>query len=181
MRVSFLIRTLNEIADLPAAIERIEQQRGDFDTEIIVVDSGSDDGTREYAENHTLCELVPIAQSEWSWGSALNLGMSTASANYVVVISAHCLLYDDAFLQKATELLQSHELAAVYGRQYPILNNDPFEEYELAAWYPDKDYYPMSLETICAAEGIGVSNACCVVRKQIWEQVGYREELQSME
>ena len=177
-KVSFVIRTLNEVDSLPKTIRLINNLNGDFDKEIIVVDSGSTDGTIDAAIKEKNVIIVTIPQSEWSWGYSLNKGIESASGCYIVIISAHCYITSNDFLSNAIGLLESnHNTAAVYGKQKPIYGVDPFEEWELYSWYPDLDCYVMDDYT----KLIGVSNACCVLKKSVWVSVKFDEKAQSME
>ena len=74
MDVSIVIRTLNEATWLPALFDAIERQnlRG-LTCEIVLVDSGSTDGTLELAERNG-CRIVTIEKSQFTFGRSLNVG-----------------------------------------------------------------------------------------------------------
>ena len=52
MKVSIIIRTLNEEKYLPECLEAINRQNFEGKTEVIVVDSGSNDRTLEICADH---------------------------------------------------------------------------------------------------------------------------------
>ena len=174
--ISFVIRTLNEGLYLKDTLESISCQNND-NFEVIIVDSGSTDNTKEIASSFG-CKIVNIKKEEWSWGKALNLGISYAIYDNVCIISGHCILTNESFIDVAFQLLEQSNV--VYGRQVPIDNFDPFEEYELNAWYP-KSVKINNSELIKVGKGVGVSNACCILNKKIWFEFKYNETLQSME
>jgi rhamnosyltransferase len=138
VKVSFVIRTLNEVNSISRVINLINEIKGDFEKEIVVVDSGSTDGTISIASQYKNVVLLKIEPKEWSWGYSLNVGIERASGDYIVVISGHCYIAEDSFLEKSITLLsQNHNVAALYGKQKPIDGLDPFEEWELFSWYPN--------------------------------------------
>lgn len=179
--VSFIIRTLNEGKTIEETLQRIYQLNDNFTKEIIIVDSGSTDNTM-FIANKFDAIILSLPKDNWSWGRALNLGIEKSSGNYVVIISAHCFLSKKDFLTKSIELLRKDKkLAAVYGRQLPILNIDPFEEYELRYWFPDNQFYTMDFDQLNNGNGLGISNACCVLKKDAWLREKFDEQAQSLE
>jgi len=177
MRVSFIIRTLNEGKTLGEVLRRIHLLIGDFNKEIVIVDSGSKDNTLEIAKAYK-CKILTISPKNWSWGRALNEGIKNSSGEIVAIISGHCFITKKDFLIKACVLLENKNVAAVYGRQLPVEHTDPFEEYELFKWYPDIFLYVMNARN---KNFIGVSNACCVLKRKIWEKIKFNEEAKSLE
>ena len=178
VKVSFVIRTLNEVSSIGKVISLINELKGNFSKEIVIVDSGSTDGTVEVVSEHENVVLLKVEPKDWSWGYSLNLGVARAIGDYIVIISGHCYISEESFLEKSISLLeQNHKVAAVYGQQKPIDNFDPFEEWELFSWYPNMSLHimdnPKSL--------IGVSNACCVLKKVAWKLNSFDENAQSME
>src|SRR5690606_16368828 len=79
MDVSVVIRTLNEARHLRALLEGVRTQAyRDGRVELVVVDSGSTDGTLEIAREFE-ANVVHIAKEEFSFGRSLNLGCAVAS------------------------------------------------------------------------------------------------------
>jgi GT2 family glycosyltransferase len=59
---------------------------------------------------------------------------------------------------------------------------DPFEEFELHTWYPNESFFEMAFESINKRGGtIGISNACCVLKRNVWEKIKYDENTESLE
>jgi glycosyltransferase involved in cell wall biosynthesis len=175
-KVSFIIRTLNEGLHLESVLESISKQNYS-NYEVLIVDSGSEDDTLEIA-NAYQCKIINISASNWSWGRSLNLGIQNSCGDYICVISGHCILTDPEFINNACDALQRVDVA--YGSQEPIHGLDPFEEYELKQWYPDRSI-PNNDELVLAGKGVGVSNACAIFKKTVWEVIKFDEDLQSME
>lgn len=84
--ISFVIRTLNEAEHLEDLLQSIRAQEAkDLSSEIILVDSGSTDGTLSIAERHG-CVIHHIEREEFSFGRSLNLGCAAASGVVLVFI-----------------------------------------------------------------------------------------------
>ena len=180
IKVSFVIRTLNEAKTLEEVLRRIQLIQGPYNTEVVIVDSGSTDSTLQIAENYGT-KILTIPQEHWSWGRALNLGIGQSSGSVVCLLSGHCFIAQRDFLINSVPLLENAEVAAVYGKQLSIPDVDPFEEYELACWYPDLDYYRMNLDALRKSRAIGISNSCCILNKQAWLDTKFDENVESFE
>jgi len=178
--VSFVIRTLNEANSIKEVLNRIEKLSGKYRKEIIIVDSGSSDKTIEIAKKFKI-KIINIPKKEWSWGRALNIGIKNSSGKYIIIISGHCFITRTDFLEKSISIFKNQEIAAVYGQQLPIPYVNPFEEYELYIGYPNIEFKEMGFNEFKKWNYIGISNACCILRKNIWEKIRYNEKVESLE
>ena len=84
---SIVIRAYNEERHIGRLLEGIRQQTIK-DVEIILVDSGSTDGTVAIAESFG-ARIVHIPSAEFTFGRSLNLGIQAATREWVVIASAH--------------------------------------------------------------------------------------------
>ena len=97
--VSIVFRALNEERWFEDAIKACKSQKLDaLTSEIILVDSGSTDGTLGIAERQG-CNIRHIGKSEFTFGRSLNWGCEAAGGQYLVFISAHCIPTHDGWLQ----------------------------------------------------------------------------------
>ena len=78
MKVSIVVRAYNEIKHIGILLTGISQQN--YAAEVILVDSGSTDGTVEAAENFG-ATVVKIKPEDFSFGHALNIGCENASGD----------------------------------------------------------------------------------------------------
>lgn len=112
---SVIIRTFNEAKYLPALLESLgKQSYRDF--EIVVVDSGSLDGTREIAANYA-ATLLRIDSHDFTFGYSLNVGINAAAGKYSVLVSAHTLPVGEGWIGTLVGHLREEKTAMSFGRQ----------------------------------------------------------------
>jgi len=118
-KVSVVIPTLNAGPGFEQLLEKISAQEGDFDREVLVVDSGSTDGTDELARRYGAV-VHRIKRQEFDHGATRNLGISLARGEYVALTVQDAVPLDERWLAAMVENLERDErVAGVYGRQIP--------------------------------------------------------------
>lgn len=124
-KVSVVVPTLNAGPGFASLLERLLSQRGNFDLEILVVDSGSTDGTVELAEGFG-ATVHHTPATEFDHGSTRDLGVSLAAGEYVALLVQDAVPADDRWLAAMVEDLEADPLVAgVYGRQVPRPDSSP--------------------------------------------------------
>lgn len=114
--VSVVIRSLNEAKLLPQCLGQIQLQQINLPVEVILVDSGSTDGTLAIAESFG-CKVICIAQADFSFGRSLNVGIEQAAFSIVVAVSAHCIPAGKRWLERLVTPLLVGTSQMVYGSQ----------------------------------------------------------------
>jgi rhamnosyltransferase len=117
--VSTLIRVKNEAANIDQFLESLYQQTIFARTQVIILDSGSTDGTLEKVMSFpaSVCAIEP---QEFSFGSSCNLVCSLATGPILSLMSGHVALKSRKLLASACEALSAEgDLAAAYARQVP--------------------------------------------------------------
>ncbi len=89
-KVSFVLPVLNGGEDLKRLISVIQSQLGFREIEIVIVDSGSTDGSAEYAEKKG-AKVIRIKPEEFSHSGARNLGVQNSTGEYVVLMTQDAL------------------------------------------------------------------------------------------
>ena len=112
-RISVVIRCYNEVKHIGRLLVGIERQRN-RDVEIIVVDSGSTDGTLDVTA-HFPVTLLHIAPERFSFGRSLNIGCAAATGDVVVVCSAHVYPTHADWLDLLVAPFEDPAVAVVYG------------------------------------------------------------------
>ena len=173
MLASVIIRTYNESKHLGEVLRRLSRQDlGRSEFEVIVVDSGSTDGSREIAVESG-ARLVTIDKSEFSFGRSLNRGCSAASGEQCVFLSGHCIPMHDNWLRKLVSPLRDDGIAYAYGRQIGN-STSKFSECQLfAKQFPETSKIPQ--------EGFFCNNANAALPRRLWEERGFDEDLTGLE
>ena len=118
-KVSVVIPTLNAGPGFEELLKKISVQEGDFDREVLVIDSGSTDNTVELATRYGAA-VHHIKRGEFNHGATRNLGISLARGEYVVLTVQDAVPLDERWLATMVENLERDErVAGVYSRQIP--------------------------------------------------------------
>ena len=170
--VSVIVRAFNEEEHLGRLLEGIFVQKIDFTLEVILVDSGSTDGTLEVASGYPV-KVVHIAPEDFSFGRSLNVGIAEARAEICVIVSAHCYPMDSRWIPELVAPFSDAKTALVYGRQRGGQTTKYSEEQIFARWFPAKsvDDYQVSF----------CNNANSAIRRKTWESHPFDEELTGLE
>jgi rhamnosyltransferase len=94
--------------------------------QVIVVDSGSTDGTQAIVQSFPTT-LLQITPEEFTYGYALNLGVAQVDAEIVATLSAHSLPSGPEWLRNLIAPFRRPRVVGVYGRQLPRANATLFE------------------------------------------------------
>ena len=133
--VSVVIPTLNAMAYLPALLPALRSQKPSPPTEIIIVDSRSTDGTRDFVSGiGGEVRLLDVAR--FSHGGARNLGIQNAREPIVVFLSQDAIPRDDSWLAELVAPFQDPQVAASFSRQVPRPSANPMERFFLATHFP---------------------------------------------
>jgi rhamnosyltransferase len=163
---SILIRTKNEAKDLPKALELIrEQSIAPF--EIIVVDSGSTDGTVEIVKSQGDIKLIEIKPEDFTFGGSLNIGCEAAQGDIVVSLSAHAFPSNRDWLKNFLKHFDDPQVAGVYGKQLPQPDAWPPVQRDYLEFYGDRPRIQTQFEKVYDHT---FSNANSAIRLQCWQQ-----------
>lgn len=161
--VAAVIRTLNESALLGSCIEALRAQEGGIPLELVVVDSGSVDGTVEIA-SRAGARVIEIDPAEFDYSRALNLGILHTAAELVIVLSAHAVPVDAYWLERMVAPFADPGVAGVAARQIPWPDADWHELLRLeCAFPPARHVFASTDEPI-------FSNAAACIRRSVWSE-----------
>ena len=165
-RASVIVRC----KDKAGTIERTfaELRRQTVDVEIVVVDSGSTDGTLEVAERFA-DRIVRIRPEEFTYGHALNLGAEAASAEIHIALSAHGTPLSPTWVEDS---LRHYDDPAVAGTNGALAT---------PSGRPLAGPYRPSLEEALGNPTWGFSNHAGSWRAETWRQHPFRADLRSCE
>jgi len=170
-QVTVVIRCFNEVDHIGHLLSSLQDQTI-TDFEVVVVDSGSRDGTVELVQQHDV-RLLHIEPDRFTFGRSLNLGCSAARGEFLVFVSAHCYPTDEHWLKHLLEGFADPRVGAVYGRQHGTPHSHFAEQRIFSRWYPDASVEHQADPFL--------NNANCAIRRKLWETFPYDEELPGLE
>ena len=97
--IGVVIRTLDESALIGRCLDTLRAQNGCFHLDMVVVDSGSRDGTVEIARSHG-ARVLELSPAEFDYSKALNLGIEHVRGELIVSLSAHAIPVDEHVLER---------------------------------------------------------------------------------
>ena len=140
-KVSIVIPTKNAGSDFDFILEKIRNQKGFEETEIIVVDSGSIDETVNIAEKYG-AEVYSIKAEEFNHGETRNYGAEKATGDYILFMVQDAIPIGDFWLYNMVKVLENDpQIAAATCRQVPRSDADLFACFSI--WYHRRalDFY----------------------------------------
>jgi len=170
--VSIILRSYNEGWALRETLPALRAQ--DFTNwELIVIDSGSTDGSPELIRAAQPAHFVQITPAEYNPSRVMNHGMRLAKSAYGIFVNADATPQGRTWLRPLVAALQNPQVAAVFGRQVPR----PDCQAVFACDY-ERCFGPQR-ESATWEHFFSMVNSG--LRKEVWSQRGFREDLQYAE
>ena len=133
--VSIVIPTKDAGEGFHQTLEAIQQQRG-ISAELVVVDSGSSDGTPALARKYG-ARTISIPPESFNHGATRNLGVREASGDLCVMLVQDAVPADNNWLQNLLAPFSDERVVGVTGRQIARADADPMGRWEVA--WGDRD------------------------------------------
>ncbi len=180
VRYSVVLPTRDAGPGFREVLEGLVACRGIDEAEILVIDSGSEDGTAELAATFPRVRVLRIPSREFGHGRTRNLGASEARGEILVFLVQDATPADAGFLESLVEpLARDPRIAAAYGRQLPRPEATPVEAEFLRQTYPPEPAV-RRLDPPAGRVAIGsvfFSNVCSAVRRAVWSRFPFDETL----
>jgi rhamnosyltransferase len=184
-KVSVVILTLNAAPELGGLLERVRAQEGDFEIELVVIDSGSTDGTVELARRCG-ARVHGIRKTEFDHGATRNLGASLSVGEYVAFIVQDAVPLDERWLAAMVEDLDGDErVAGVYGRQVPrpeagilaraLVNVRATASLERRVQYAGGTHEYRKMLPARRRRLAAFDNVSSCLRRSVWEEIPFEE------
>ena len=169
---TILIRAFNEERWLPEVLEAIDRQRY-RDFEVLLVDSGSVDRTREIVAASG-GRVVRLRSDDFTFGHSLNVGIGEARGSFIVILSAHAIPTGDQWLDRLIAPLRRPNTAMVFGGQrgHPLSKFSEARDFERV--FPAK-------AQLMDDDHVFVNNANSAIRRDLWELHHFDEGLPGLE
>jgi glycosyltransferase involved in cell wall biosynthesis/SAM-dependent methyltransferase len=183
--VSVIIPTKNAGPDFEFVLEKIKNQKGIKNIEIIIVDSGSTDTTIEIAKKYN-CKIFSIRSEDFNHGLTRNYGAQQASGEFIVFLVQDAIPVGEYWLYNMVKtLLEESKIAAVTCRQVPRSDADLFAGFILWSHYKSLKRTQNAIYS-CASHFnelspvekrifAGIEDTCCMMRKQIFDKFKFRD------
>ena len=180
-KLSVVIPTRNGMSEgFESTLRAISRQIGIAETEVIVVDSGSSDGTVEAAKRYG-AKVLTILPEEFNHGATRNYAAEQSTGDLVLFTVQDAVpATQDLFYEMAEALLADPKLAGVSVRQVPKSDADIYACWEMWNYY--RFLFDAPPPTLKNSEEIdklssqelrrlaGLDNVCAMVRKHLWER-----------
>jgi rhamnosyltransferase len=176
--ISIVIPVKNGGGDLERLLAGIAGQAVDDQVEVVIVDSGSTDGSVALARSHG-ASVQEIPAREFSHGASRNLAARSSRGEVLVFVSQDAYPVDEHWLERLTAPLHDDpRVAGVYGRQLAHEGARPPERYFL-----DFLYGPQGRsQTAAGAAQLTMdttlfSNVNAAIRRELWERHPFVEDI----
>ncbi len=170
--VSIIMRSYNEAWALQGTLPALTAQ--DYKNwELIVIDSGSTDGSQDLIRAAKPAHFVQITPKEYNPSRVMNQGMRLAQSDFGIFLNADATPQGANWLRPLVAALQNPNTAACFGRQIPrpdcqaVFAND----YD-RCFGPNRESVRWEHFFSMVSSGL---------RKDVWSVRGFREDLQYAE
>jgi rhamnosyltransferase len=127
------VLTFNGEKYLRAILEALHLQKIDGEIEILVIDSGSTDGTLAIVESFPGVRLHQIPNDEFGHGKTRNLAAALARGKFIALLTHDAIPANESWLHELLAPFDMDErIVAVMGRQIPRANSFPLMKYEIS-------------------------------------------------
>jgi glycosyltransferase involved in cell wall biosynthesis len=181
INTSVLIPAKNEALNIRSCLDAVFSQSANVEFEVILVDSGSTDGTPEIVGGYPV-RLYRIPPEEFHHAHTRNYLATLARGKYFVYLNADAFPVSPEWMNSLLSNFSDSTVGAVYGRHLPKANCNLERQAVLSTMYGDErivkeparkrelGYRYYHLSTVNAA-----------IRRDVWEATGFPEELKIYE
>jgi rhamnosyltransferase len=175
--ISVVIPVKNGGAGLVRCLEAIAAQHAGDEVEVVVVDSGSTDGSVEVARGRG-ARVHEIPPAEFRHGATRNLGARLAAGDVLVFTTQDAYAADERWLAHLVAPLADEDVAGVYGRQVPHDDARPPERYFLDFLYgPEPRRQRIESPAELTFRHTLFSNVNSAIRRETWQRHPFPEDV----
>ena len=170
--VSIIMRSFNEGWALRQTLPALRWQNY-RNWELIVIDSGSTDGSQSLIHSIEPDHFIQIKPHEYNPSRVMNRGMELSRADYCIFLNADATPVDQDWLRPLATALQNPKHAAVYGRQIPRSDCKAVFAHDYERCFgPQREAAQWDHFFSMVSSGL---------RKDVWAQRGFLEKMQYSE
>ena len=183
------VPVLNGARYLDEVLSAVRAQRLDRELELLIVDSGSTDGSLEIGRSHG-ARVHEIRREEFSHGGTRNLMMKLARGDHVAFLTQDATPASERWLAALLEgFEQAHDVAAVFGPHVARPDASHMIKSEMERHFASWGGGGSEIDVQCldrSPEGLAeyrrfpgqltfLSDVNCAIARRAWEKVPYRE------
>lgn len=182
---SVVIPTKNAMPGLRRVVGAVMSQRTPWPFELVIIDSGSSDGTVEYCVHLKNTRLLQVAPAEFGHGRTRNRAIAATTSPFVAMLTQDAEPANSSWLfHLVAAVEQRADVAGAFGPHYPYADADVFTKRDLTQHFVGLGVYPGIVNRFQESQkylyDIGYrqvlhffsdNNAC--VRRSVWERIPY--------
>lgn len=139
-----IIPTKNAMPGLSRVMDKVLNQKAPWNYEVIVIDSGSRDGTKDYIRGLNRVRLIEIAPGDFGHGKTRNLGIAAADAEFVALLTHDAEPVDEHWLANLVATAEKDSrIAGVFGRHVANDTASPFTKNDLDRHFQGFLHHPL--------------------------------------
>lgn len=166
--VSIILRSYNEAWALRDTLPALYAQEY-RDWELIVIDSGSTDGSVELIRKAQPAHFIQIKHEDYNPSRVMNHGMELARSGFGIFLNADATPQGSDWLRPLVMALQDPQVAAVFGRQIPRPDCQAVYAHDYERCFgPDRESTRWEHFFSMVSSGL---------RKDIWSRRGFLEKM----
>lgn len=171
--VSIIIPAKNEETSVPRCLDGVFGQNTERAVEVILIDSGSTDGTVAEAEKFPGLTLIRIGPEEFGHGRTRNLGAGKAKGDFLIFLNADAWPADDRWLDSLLAGFDGDEsVAGVYSRHLPKVDTPLYMVRDLESSMPR---FRMVRAQAGKLDFALFSTVSAAIRKSVWQKFPFDE------
>ncbi|UTW56267.1 glycosyltransferase [Kordiimonas sp. SCSIO 12610] len=186
MKASVVIPTYNAGDVLKPVLDMVTHQEAPWPYEILVIDSGSSDGTVELVKSYDSVHLHSIDKKDFNHGDTRNLGAEMTTGDYIAFLTHDACPADKRWLYNLVSAIEHFpDAAGAFGKHYAYDDASLFTKRDLNAHFDMLNNQPLCLTKDTDREAYeenpqwrqllhfySDNNSC--MRREIWEKIPYR-------
>ena len=181
--ISVIIPTFNGAKDLTVMLPKLNMQKGLKSIEIVVVDSGSTDGSVEISKSNS-AKVIEISQKDFSHSYARNLGAENATQKYLLFMVQDALPSSELFIYNMLCSLKKHSAVAASCSEFLRMDADLFAQIQqwghngfLGMGLEDKIMsFPEKTDYISLRRNSQLNDVACLIEKEVFLRYKYQND-----
>ena len=143
---SIIIPTFNGGEKFAAVLDAVSHQMVDFDFELIIIDSGSKDGSLKKVSHIPNAQVIEIDQRDFQHGRTRNQAAAHANGEYLIFLTQDAVPADKFWLSNFVHAMRKFpDAAAGFGRHFAHREASPFLRKEIFDHFEGMKNFPLLL------------------------------------